>query len=1675
MKKPRRLKNVAAFFERFCSETTAFAGTQVFLKYYSTGRRYSSESKGSVFQVIEPHSSHYATAAPLRRSSMRKRTTVRLSLITFTVLVALFLSLLISSAQVGKTPRGTAPNRPAEIDVRGRIGVPEVTPSRSPSGIQLKNIGALGSRVGKPLQLEYNDLTATPSHLFSYGTYLTAPSADTPEAIARNFISQWREIFRFSDDDVSSLRLRSRTTIPDMGTTILLFEQMHNGIPVYKGEVLVNVNRSGQIMSVGGESFPQMAVNDTYIITPEQAIAAAAASLGISNFAPQSLGTKKVLTTYGNLTREYVDAPRYSGKGVFTDEIVVSKTIFPMGDTGRPAYNFVLTTPQYSGIMWNNVVDAQTGAVLRRTSLTSFVGPPGGGQGVGRRGTFRPDIQNMIEALNAGSTAVGKVFDAAPALLSGVHQFGKSNRTGISPSFIYTTPTYAVESPLPTDANGRGFRYTLAQARNENPLSFNSTPGTFTQAQLTGLLGQVTRGFPDATNPSPYSPFGWFYLPTNNGGAEITSANGNRTTTRAFGYTMAAEAQSRNLAANSPVGDKSQPYSVTVTPLASSATLADGRVLSSVIQSNYTEGNNVIVADDHTSDDEATHGVKGYSSTRHFDAGYFDFINDYEYSAVDAGGTPFFPASTNADVYPGTTSLFMYTNLMHDYLYSIGFTEATWNFQQDNFGKGGAGGDALSAQVQDGSGTDNANMGTPNDGSYPRMQMYLFTQAGFRRSDGSFDFDVVGHEFYHGVSNRSAGKGQTDCLGTPLVGESGGMGEGWSDFIASSMTDDDSEGEYVTGEYDIGIRRLPYTNYRWSYGSLNGASLNRRDNRPPTSAQPPDVVVGGIPFEVHDGGELWGATLWDMRELMIVKQKVGVAFPGVFFDHTRRGGGGASFYIGERLFQSVDALHPIEYRASFNDSSGTTPTINAANHIQRPGMVATEIASLGNRNGPLATALSNGARLADTITLRGLQLAPCNPSFVDMRNSMLSADTELSGGENRAVIWRAFASHGVGTNATSSNSGSGGAGAVVEDFSVPADVTTCETAGPLAAPSFSLSTPANNAVLVTIPAVAGAATKIISRSSSANGPFAKIAEIPNATTTYNDNAGGAGLPGGQTLFYQVRVSRNPECISSSTTQSITVTGPVVTPAPIFAGLDQVGDPHDGTRLILSWLPAVSLNPSASIVYDIYRVTAVTPGNSTQDPTFTPSVPNRITPAGGVTGTSFANTGLALGQIYYYIVQARDTNNGLIDTNNTGNRVTKWNAPVTDQITATPPFALDTFENSADNSRFTPQLTESGTNPNQNSATLQRITGANLSGLPLTDGKLYAPDFSPGDEADGCTTSDPGGIKCGGQSDFAALIGPFTGANTLTSTSIMQFDNFINAERNFDGGVIEIGVGAPPAPANSTPFPDNVTTFDAGDYIIGGYYNGHLDGSLPACPPVGSCFGSALQGRRAFSGVKALHQVQIALGSFAPGGVRNPSSLPVYIRFRMTSDVASANGVDSGWIIDNLVINNLAVACTPSNVALASNGSTAVASSTYGSRNYSPGGAIDGEHKGLNWENGGGWNDATRDVYPDSLEVDFAATNTINQIRVYTVQNDFNNPVEPDANTPADYYGILDFDVQYWNGAGWLTIPGGSVTGNDKAMRVFSFPDLATTKIRVVINNARNHFSRITEIEAIGCP
>jgi subtilisin family serine protease len=151
---------------------------------------------------------------------------------------------------------------------------------------------------------------------------------------------------------------------------------------------------------------------------------------------------------------------------------------------------------------------------------------------------------------------------------------------------------------------------------------------------------------------------------------------------------------------------------------------------------------------------------------------------------------------------------------------------------------------------------------------------------------------------------------------------------------------------------------------------------------------------------------------------------------------------------------------------------------------------------------------------------------------------------------------------------------------------------------------------------------------------------------------------------------------------------------------------------------------------------------------------------------------------------------------------------------------------------------------------------------------------------------------------------------------------------------------------------------------------------------------------------------------------------------------------------------------------PSNVAAWFNEAAVTASSTY-SDSHPVRSVNSGGRKGAHWK------DATPDAYPDWVQIDFSGSRMISQINVFTLQDDFANPVEPDDALTFSSYGITDFSVQYWDGVSWVTVPGGSVSGNNKVKRTFTFSPVLTSKIRVLVNNALASYSRITEVEALG--
>ena len=132
-----------------------------------------------------------------------------------------------------------------------------------------------------------------------------------------------------------------------------------------------------------------------------------------------------------------------------------------------------------------------------------------------------------------------------------------------------------------------------------------------------------------------------------------------------------------------------------------------------------TRGNNVAAYDDNSNTVSGAGNANYNSPTSSPDGGptlNFDFPFD------QANGP-------RPNLNAATTNLFYWNNMVHDVMMAHGFSEAAGNFQFKNASGAGAGNDPVRAESQDGSGRNNANFGTPSDGSSPTMQMYLWDNS----------------------------------------------------------------------------------------------------------------------------------------------------------------------------------------------------------------------------------------------------------------------------------------------------------------------------------------------------------------------------------------------------------------------------------------------------------------------------------------------------------------------------------------------------------------------------------------------------------------------------------------------------------------------------------------------------------------------------------------------------------------------------------------------------------------------------------------------------------------------------------------------------------------------------------------------------------------------------------
>jgi len=172
----------------------------------------------------------------------------------------------------------------------------------------------------------------------------------------------------------------------------------------------------------------------------------------------------------------------------------------------------------------------------------------------------------------------------------------------------------------------------------------------------------------------------------------------------------------------------------------------------------------------------------------------------------------------------------------------------------------------------------------------------------------------------------------------------------------------------------------------------------------------------------------------------------------------------------------------------------------------------------------------------------------------------------------------------------------------------------------------------------------------------------------------------------------------------------------------------------------------------------------------------------------------------------------------------------------------------------------------------------------------------------------------------------------------------------------------------------------------------------------------------------------------------------------------------ANNFNSGGVLFQIV-NSVA----NTNVALASTGAQAIASSTF-STLYPVSAINDGDRAGRNFANGGVWRDATQRIFPDWVQINLKGAQTIDHVIVYSIQDDKLNPVEPTDTLTFTKHGITAFEVQALVGFQWVSL--GSVTLNNLVKRTVTFAPTTTGSIRILINAAMGgSYSYLAEVEA----
>ncbi|MEZ4825653.1 MAG: T9SS-dependent M36 family metallopeptidase [Bacteroidia bacterium] len=437
------------------------------------------------------------------------------------------------------------------------------------------------------------------------------------------------------------------------------------------------------------------------------------------------------------------------------------------------------------------------------------------------------------------------------------------------------------------------------------------------------------------------------------------------------------------------------------------------------------------------------------------------------------------------------TNLFYWNNLMHDIWYRYGFDEVSGNFQENNYGRGGKGGDYVRAEAQDGSGRNNANFATPPDSARARMQMFLWGN-GFDTLKVSIPGSVTvpyqakassfGPFLLHAFPVAGQMVIATDTANTtracvPIANAAAVNGRiavidrGNCDFVTKVL-----RVQAAGAIAAIVINNAPGPpETMWTSGNLSNVTI-------------PSIMISQsdgnlIRTQLNTGLQLTGTLLgFDMyNNTGIIDSDFDNGVIAHEYGHgisTRMTGGPSTSsclsneeQAGEGWSDWFALVMTTTANSQSNDrrpvgtySNGQLPTgaglrpfpystdmgINPVtyDHIKTlsvPHGVGFVMASmlwdmywdLVDQYGYDSDIYygTGGNNMAMHLVMEGIRIQPCSPGFADVRDAIIQADQLLYGGANECLIWKAFARRGLGFDADQGSSNARNDG--TEGFSLP--------------------------------------------------------------------------------------------------------------------------------------------------------------------------------------------------------------------------------------------------------------------------------------------------------------------------------------------------------------------------------------------------------------------------------------------------------------------------------------------------------------------------------------------------------------------------------------------------------------------------------------------------------------